>query len=107
MNHWQAWLYFAAVLTPLAAFVVQFLLMRVLGRRNAYIATAAIAASFVLSATGFIAYIVANPAMVVGREEAAHGHSHGEFQRPHHSSFHQRASVCPVHNATANDRLAP
>ncbi len=52
MNSWQGWLYVAAVLIPLAAFVVELLLMRVLKQSNAYLATAAIFASFVLSVVG-------------------------------------------------------
>jgi proton-translocating NADH-quinone oxidoreductase chain L len=56
MNDWQGWLYVAAVLIPLAAFVVELLFIRLLGRLNAYIATAAIATSFLLSAVGFVSY---------------------------------------------------
>ena len=40
--HWQVGLYVAAVLLPLAAFLVQILGIRWLGRLNAYIATGAI-----------------------------------------------------------------
>ena len=43
MTHWQGWLYVAAVLIPLAAFVVEVLFIRILKRFNAYLATGAIA----------------------------------------------------------------
>ncbi len=49
---WQVWLYVAAVLIPLGAFVVELLLLRLLGKLNAYLATAAILSSFVLSVVG-------------------------------------------------------
>ena len=52
MSNWQGWLYVAAVLIPLAAFAIELLFIRVLKRFNAYLATAAIASSFVLSAVG-------------------------------------------------------
>ena len=52
MNSWQGWLYVAAVLIPLTAFAVEFLLIRILKQANAYIATSAIFASFVLSVVG-------------------------------------------------------
>lgn len=64
MNSGWAWLYVAAVLVPLGAFVVEFVLMRALGRLNAYLATAAIAASCVLSAVGFVGYLRAHPGML-------------------------------------------
>src|SRR5438132_8752729 len=53
---WQVGLYVAAVLLPLAAFAVEILGIRLLGRLNAYIATGAIVAAFVLSLYGFVAY---------------------------------------------------
>ena len=40
---WQVGLYVAAVLIPLAAFVIQVVGIRLLGRLNAYVATGAIA----------------------------------------------------------------
>ena len=52
MSDWQGWLYVAAVLIPLGAFVVELLFIRILKRFNAYLATAAIASSFVLSVIG-------------------------------------------------------
>jgi proton-translocating NADH-quinone oxidoreductase chain L len=53
---WQVGLYVAAVFLPLAAFVVEILGIRILRRLNAYLATAAIATSFVLSLIGFLSY---------------------------------------------------
>ncbi|WP_165248883.1 NADH-quinone oxidoreductase subunit L [Paludisphaera soli] len=55
---WQVGLYTAAVLIPLAAFLVEILFIRKLGRLNAAIATGAIAASCVLSAIGFFDYFL-------------------------------------------------
>ncbi len=75
MNDWQGWLYVAAVLIPLAAFLVQLLFVRLLGRLNAYIATGAIVTSFVLSAVGFVSYYSATG----GMPEPHHGaESHPE-----------------------------
>jgi proton-translocating NADH-quinone oxidoreductase chain L len=54
---WPAWLYVAAVLVPLGAFVVQFLGLRVLGRANAWLATLAIGAALVLSLIGLVFHI--------------------------------------------------
>ena len=56
MNDWQGWLYVAAVLIPLVAFAIELLAGRLLGRLNAYVATAAIATSFALSLFGFVSY---------------------------------------------------
>ena len=63
MHDWQGWLYVAAVLVPLAAFVVQVLGLRVLKRANALIATGAIVGSFVLAAIGFVSYFAASGGM--------------------------------------------
>ena len=54
---WQVGLYVAAVLLPLAAFLIQIFGIRLLGRLNAYIATGAIALAFVLSLIGFLSYV--------------------------------------------------
>ena len=73
---WQVGLYAAAVLIPLAAFLVEILFIRSLGRLNARIATGAIAASCALSAIGFVDYfLVENRAAFAepGHHEAAHG----------------------------------
>ena len=53
---WQAGLYVAAVLIPLAAFTIELIGIRLLGRLNAYLATGAIGLSFLLSAVGFFQY---------------------------------------------------
>ena len=70
---WQVGLYVAAVLIPLAAFVVELFGGRYLKRMNAYVATGAIGLSFVLSLIGFIAYF-ASAQGVFGHhgEETAH-----------------------------------
>jgi len=72
---WQGWLYVAAVLIPLAAFTVQFLAGRFLGRLNAYVATGAIFASFVLSAIGLVSYLYNAEGMFSGH--------HGEAETQH------------------------
>ena len=78
---WQVGLYTAAVLIPLAAFLVEILFIRRLGRLNAHLATGAVAASCVLSAVGFLDYflIADRPALAeparhasAGREGEAH-----------------------------------
>jgi proton-translocating NADH-quinone oxidoreductase chain L len=69
MSNWQGWLYVAAVLIPLGAFVIELLGGRWLRRLNAYIATAAIVTSFVLSAFGLASYIAANPEMWAEHKE--------------------------------------
>ncbi len=71
MSSWQAWLYVAAVLIPLVAFVIQFVGMPRLGRRNALLATAAVGVSCLLSLTGLILYSVDHPAMLRGHEAGA------------------------------------
>jgi len=68
---WQGWLYVAAVLIPLAAFTVQFLAGRLLGRLNAYVATGGIFASFVLSAVGLVSYLYNAEGMFSGHHGAA------------------------------------
>ena len=71
---WQVGLYVAAVLIPLAAFAVQLLAGKYLKRLNAYIATGAIAASFLLSLIGFVSYFVFEAKGVF----AHHGEAHAE-----------------------------
>src|SRR5262245_31547522 len=66
MNHWQGWLYVAAVLIPLGAFIVELLAGRVLRRLNAYIATGAIATSSVLSLIGLASYLSSHPESLRG-----------------------------------------
>jgi proton-translocating NADH-quinone oxidoreductase chain L len=55
---WQAGLYVAAVLIPLAAFAVELIFIRLLKEYNAYIATGAIGLSCLLSLIGFVDYFV-------------------------------------------------
>ena len=55
---WQVGLYVAAVLAPLAAFVVAISAGRWPGRRIALVATGAIGSSFVLSLVGAVTYLV-------------------------------------------------
>jgi proton-translocating NADH-quinone oxidoreductase chain L len=80
MNHWQGWLYVAAVLIPLGAFVVELLGGRVLRRLNAYIATGAIATSFVLSLVGLVSYLSNHPDSLHGihAESLAEADAEGE-----------------------------
>jgi proton-translocating NADH-quinone oxidoreductase chain L len=87
MNNWQVGLYLAAVLVPLAAFAVQLLLIRVLKRANALVATGAIAASLALSLVGLGSYVAESASVVVG--PAA---SHEEEEHAHPSA----ASAAPV-----------
>ncbi len=74
MSNWQGWLYVAAVLIPLGAFVVQFVGLRVLGRVNAWIATLAIGTACVLSTIGFVDYLIEHPGMLGGRHAHAEAH---------------------------------
>jgi proton-translocating NADH-quinone oxidoreductase chain L len=75
MNHWQGWLYVAAVLIPLGAFAVELIAGRILGRLNAYLATGAIVCSFALSAVGLFSYIYTHPGIFSG---APHGAEHAD-----------------------------
>ena len=70
---WQAGLYVAAVLLPLAAFVVEFLGVRRLGRVSAWVATGAIGLSFVLSLVGFVAYFASAEGVFPRHEVAQKG----------------------------------
>ncbi len=67
---WQLGLYATAILVPLIAFVVQLAAGRRLGHRTAYVATAAIGLSFVLSLVGFVSYFAE-----VARSRPHHGAS--------------------------------
>jgi proton-translocating NADH-quinone oxidoreductase chain L len=85
MTHWQGWLYVAAVLIPLAAFAVEFVAGRALGRLNAWIATAAIFASFVLSAIGLASWVATHPGLLTAdphHEAAAHAAAEPEARGP-------------------------
>lgn len=91
MEHWQAWLYVAAVLIPLGAFTIQILGMRWLGNKNAYVATAAVATCFALSAFGLFSYVTTGPGLGKflalhahhGDEHGEGGHESGEHAAPH------------------------
>jgi proton-translocating NADH-quinone oxidoreductase chain L len=71
MIPWQGWLYVAAVVIPLIAFVVQILAIRRLRHLGAWIATGAVGLSFLLSSAGFVAYFVASGGMPAPHHEAA------------------------------------
>src|SRR5215217_1881974 len=82
---WQVGLYVAAVLIPLAAFTIELIGIRLLGRLNAYLATGAIGLSFVLSAIGFFQYFFVEAHGVLeahhadasaAAEPGAHEHAH-------------------------------
>ncbi len=68
---WQVGLYVAAVLVPLAAFVVELAAGRWLGRRTAFVATGAIGLSFALSLVGAVAYFVQARGTLGGPEAAS------------------------------------
>ena len=68
---WQAGFYVAAALIPLAAFVVELIGIRLFGRLNAYLATAAIGLSFLLSAAGFVNYFFMEPGSFFSPHEVA------------------------------------
>jgi proton-translocating NADH-quinone oxidoreductase chain L len=77
---WQAGLYVAAVLIPLAAFAIELIFIRLLKQYNAFIATGAIGLSCVLSLVGFVDYFVLQAPWVSAHEHtvpAAEGQSHG------------------------------
>ncbi|MBX6316121.1 MAG: hypothetical protein IRY99_24895, partial [Isosphaeraceae bacterium] len=76
MNDWQGWLYVAAVLIPLGAFTIELLLGRWLRHLNAYIATAAIATSCILSLIGLVSYLSAAPDVTASHH--AHASASGQ-----------------------------
>ena len=83
MNDWQVGLYVAAVLIPLAAFAIEAVFIRFLGKMNAYVATAAIGLSFVLSLVGFVDYTIESGGFAKAHHEAeaAHDATHA-WHRP-------------------------
>jgi proton-translocating NADH-quinone oxidoreductase chain L len=83
MTHWQGWLYVAAVLIPLAAFAVEFVAGRVLGRLNAWIATGAISLSFALSAIGLVSWVAAHPGLLTADPHAHDAAGHGAVAGAH------------------------
>ncbi|MGE3822208.1 MAG: proton-conducting transporter membrane subunit, partial [Isosphaeraceae bacterium] len=82
---WQAGLYILAVFLPLAAFLIQFLGVKLLGRRNAYVATGAIGLAFVLSLIGFVDYFLIEAEGVF----AHHGASHATATEAHADASHE------------------
>lgn len=78
MAQYIGWVWVAATLLPLAAFVVQILFLRHLGKAGAWFATGAIGLAFVLSTFGLGYYISQRPHSL---KKAHHGHgdhaSHG------------------------------
>jgi proton-translocating NADH-quinone oxidoreductase chain L len=68
---WQAGLYVAAVLIPLAAFAVELIFIRLLKQYNAYVATAAIGFACILSLIGFIDYFVVEAPWTAAHAETA------------------------------------
>ncbi len=81
MSEWPGWLYVASVLIPLGAFVVEALFGRWLKRFNAYLATAAIGTSCVLSLVGLVLFLPHFGTTHAGAEAASH-----------HAAEHQAAS---------------
>ena len=77
---WQVWLYVAAVLIPLAAFVIEAVFIRFLGKMNAYVATGAIGLSFVLSVVGVLVYTIESGFFAKAHHEAGAepGHTHAD-----------------------------
>src|SRR5215210_6124893 len=90
---WQAGLYVAAVLIPLAAFTIQLIGIRVLGRLNAYLATGAIGLSFLLSAVGFFEYFFVEAHGVLD-DHHAHASAHAE---PGAGGHEEPAAAEPAH----------
>ena len=86
---WQVGLYVAAVLLPLAAFLIQILGIRFLGRLNAYVATGAIALSFLLSLVGFVGYAASVGAPLL-------------WPHASHERVHQEGPADLVHESTAH-----
>ena len=86
MSHWQGWLYVAAVLIPLAAFIVQALFGRVFGKLNAWIATAAIASSCALSLVGLTSAILGGGFAGHHEVEATEDGAPVEHGEPQHES---------------------
>ena len=79
---WQVGLYVAAVLIPLAAFTIELLLSRLLGRFNAVVATGAIGLSFLLSLVGFIAYFSEAEGVFAHHGHACRGRGRARCRRP-------------------------
>ncbi len=91
---WQVWLYVAAILIPLGAFAIEAVFIRFLGKMNAYVATAAIGLSFVLSLVGFLDYTIESGGFARAHHEAeaehdathAHGETAGAAEKAEHAT---------------------
>jgi proton-translocating NADH-quinone oxidoreductase chain L len=83
MENWQGWLYVAAVLIPLGAFVVELLGGPWLKRLNAVIATLAIGTSCALSVVGFISYVGSAPGILSHAEHPSADVEHGSAGAHH------------------------
>ncbi len=75
---WQVGLYVAAVLIPLLSFTIQVFGVKWLGRKNAYVATGAIATCFVLSLIGFLDYFFVEASGVLEGSHAEASATPGE-----------------------------
>jgi proton-translocating NADH-quinone oxidoreductase chain L len=113
MGSWQVGLYTAAVLIPLAAFAVELIFIRLLGRLNAYVATGAIGLSFLLSLVGFFDYFFVEARGVLAPHHpgahAAAGAEGGAESLPERTEFRGalvwKGSVDWV--TLGNDRIEP
>jgi proton-translocating NADH-quinone oxidoreductase chain L len=95
---WQVGLYVAAVLIPLAAFAVEAVFIRQLKRWNAYLATAAIGLSFLLSLVGFIDYYFFEAEGVFAEHPAAGAAAPGQEAGHDAAAVHQAASGHEAHS---------
>ncbi|WP_165232248.1 NADH-quinone oxidoreductase subunit L [Aquisphaera insulae] len=99
--NWQVGLYAAAVLIPLAAFLVEILFIRQLKRLNAYIATGAIAACFVLSLIGFVEYFLVEAHGVFAEHHAVASAEPGHAGESGAAPEHDGAAEPAAHEASA------
>lgn len=90
---WQVGVYVAAVFLPLAAFLIEFLGIRILGRKNAYIATGAIGLAFVLSLVGFITYFASAEGVFAPHAAASETHGEGGHEA---EGGHEHAHKAPL-----------
>ncbi len=95
---WQVGLYVVAVLLPLASFLIQILGIRLLGRLNAYVATAAIGLAFTLSLVGFVTYFAT--------AEGVFAH-HGEIEQEGPASLEHAAEHAEAHEHEHPHRHEP
>lgn len=90
-----------ATLIPLAAFLVEILIGKRLGRGAAVLATLAIFTSFLFSSYGLAAYVLAKPDSL---KSAAHGHAGGHAE---HQGGAEEAGSKPVATESAEPRPDP